>query len=297
MATSAPNIAFDNTTDAGFRAWGSGISAALSAVGLVQTADTGQINWGTVTHPVAAAVQGYEIWRFSDTLQATKPVFIKIEYGATSSAGQVALFLSVGTATNGAGTLSTLVTGRYVLTTVSSAVAAYASPLYVSGDGSSVNLFTTFSSSPTNAWNWSFGFSIERSRNADGTANGDGLSLFIQQSTGTSQSTSQYLSFTSALVSTANASGLPVPITAARLISYNTGAAVLALPLVVVTPKVQASPLGWLGCGFQDFPRGSTITLTIAGATHTYLCITGSSGAANAKSWDQTTLGILQRWE
>jgi hypothetical protein len=32
-------------------AWGSGIAAQIAAMGLVQTSDTGQINWATVTRP------------------------------------------------------------------------------------------------------------------------------------------------------------------------------------------------------------------------------------------------------
>ncbi len=110
MTTSAPTLTLNNTTDAFFRAWGSGISAALAAIGLVQTADTGQINWSTVTRPLAdLTAQGYEIWRFNDALQSTRPIFIKIEYGAgaaTGTAVSAALWITVGTSSNGAGTIT-----------------------------------------------------------------------------------------------------------------------------------------------------------------------------------------------
>jgi hypothetical protein len=94
-------------TDALFRSWGSAHSAALAAAGLVQTSDTGQINWVTVLKPAASAFGGYEIWRFADTLQATAPIFLKIEYGigAAVAATSAAIRVSIGTSTNGAGTL------------------------------------------------------------------------------------------------------------------------------------------------------------------------------------------------
>jgi hypothetical protein len=106
------------TNDAGYRAWGTAVNAAIAASGLVQTSDTGQINWTTVTKPTAATtVKGYEIWRFNDSLQSTAPVFIKIEYssGGNTSGNNQQLLFTVGTATNGAGTI----TGNTMGTSVS----------------------------------------------------------------------------------------------------------------------------------------------------------------------------------
>ncbi len=94
------------TTDAEFRTWGSTINAQLAAMGLVQTADTGQINWTTVLKPtVAQEIKGYEIWRFADTLQATAPVFVKLEFGSNGVSTRASIWVQVGIATNGAGTL------------------------------------------------------------------------------------------------------------------------------------------------------------------------------------------------
>jgi len=82
MATDTRNLPAFSNTDAEFRTWGSGIAAALQACGLVKTSDTGQIDWATVTRPGAShTAAGYEIYRFNDSLQATKPVLIKVEYG------------------------------------------------------------------------------------------------------------------------------------------------------------------------------------------------------------------------
>jgi hypothetical protein len=108
MTTSTFSAAPTNATDAEFRDWGSKLSDALAAVGMVKTADTGQIDWATVVKPAAISTyQGYEVWRFNDTLQATAPLFLKIEYGSgVSVATRPGLRLQVGKGTNGAGTLT-----------------------------------------------------------------------------------------------------------------------------------------------------------------------------------------------
>jgi hypothetical protein len=82
MPTDIRNLPAFISDDATFRVWGSGLAAQIAAMGLVQTSDTGQINWATVTRPAIGALAGYEMWRFNDALQATKPVFIRLDYGS-----------------------------------------------------------------------------------------------------------------------------------------------------------------------------------------------------------------------
>ena len=112
----------ENTSDATFRAWGSDIAAKLAIAGLVQTPDTGQVNWATVARPAASAYGGYEVWRFNDTLQGSAPVFIKIEYGASNNQTTPAIRVTVSSGTNGAGTPTGL---------VSAALTNYASGILV----------------------------------------------------------------------------------------------------------------------------------------------------------------------
>lgn len=103
----------DQTTDAAFRVWGLEFNGGLTAVGLTQTSDTGQINWSTVTRAVSGAVAGYEIWQFTDSLQSTVPVVFKIEYGSNSSANSVPqIWITVGTGSNGSGTITNILTAR-----------------------------------------------------------------------------------------------------------------------------------------------------------------------------------------
>jgi hypothetical protein len=218
MSTDTRTLTFDSTSDANFRAWGSGIAASLVAAGLVQTSDTGQINWTTVSRGAnpgtsVESIYGYEIYRFNDALQATKPVFIKVEYGvlwsvtsggATATPSQSVIYITVGTSTNGAGTVNSAVItsrNRYIGGTVfggsggSSPVSPFgaasaSSPCYTCGDGSSVAQALGITNNAQPIYTGTAVFSpdysslpayllIERSRNADGTANGDGLIVLM----------------------------------------------------------------------------------------------------------------------
>ena len=122
-----------HTTDAEFRAWGQELSTNLAASGLVQTADTGQINWTTVTRPGTGVAAGYEIWRFADS-----SIYLKIEYGTGNTATATSVWISVATGSNGSGTLTPagLTTTRtaFFNNTVPSAITPYTTYIYRSAD-------------------------------------------------------------------------------------------------------------------------------------------------------------------
>lgn len=109
MAIQTFSVAFDNTTDTTYRAWGSAISAALAALGWVQTTDTGQVNWTTATRSATSGTN-YEVWRTND---GSAPLYMKLEYVNTNSVSFPGIAVTLGFATNGAGTLTgTQVTPR-----------------------------------------------------------------------------------------------------------------------------------------------------------------------------------------
>lgn len=114
MTTASWNTPITHSTDAQFRAWGLEFSTKLAAIGLVQTADTGQINWGTATRPAINTMAGYEIWRFNDATQGSAPIFLKVEYGTGTTATFPGMFLTVATGSNGSGTLTGQSTTRTI---------------------------------------------------------------------------------------------------------------------------------------------------------------------------------------
>jgi|GEM_PF-5465204 len=319
MATANPTLTFDSTSDANFRAWGSGISSALQTCGLVQTTDTGQINWTTVTRTNVAYsgggienVVGYEIYKFNDSLQATVPVFIKIEYGyigddnASHSARVITapvLFITVSNATNGAGAMNgTLLSGRTRVaggtpesvgssTADGSGTTATPSPCFFSGNGSYINIALgvttvaqpTYSSVAGQTHYSSFPaiLTIERSLNTDGSINNNGVYLLTSKWT------------------TSDITPPTVPVPTSQMLSYSLGAA----------PVDSFWPIGWPGQGFgsgtfnatvslwpmmgytgaafqgsamlgiynSDIACGTVISTTVLGNTHSYVSLAGIS--------------------
>lgn len=102
MTTASATFAYDHSSDAGFRVWGKGVSDLLVAAGAVLTADTGQINWTTVTRPGAGASAGYEMFKFTDT---TGDWYLRVSYETAAVATYPALSFQIGASTNGAGVL------------------------------------------------------------------------------------------------------------------------------------------------------------------------------------------------
>jgi hypothetical protein len=60
--------------------WINEIHNSLIAFGWIRTSDTGQIDFSTVTRPTTTnTYQGYAVYRMADSLQATCPVYIRID--------------------------------------------------------------------------------------------------------------------------------------------------------------------------------------------------------------------------
>lgn len=99
-------FAYESSTDATYRTWGKGISDLLTAVGMTKTADTGQVDWATVTRP-AGSYNGYEIR--SVTWSSGETVVFKIEYGCETGTNYSPwLKIGYGSSSNGAGVLDSL---------------------------------------------------------------------------------------------------------------------------------------------------------------------------------------------
>jgi hypothetical protein len=171
--------------DATFRAWGSGIAAQIAAMGLVQTSDTGQINWATVARPAVNTIAGYEIWRFNDALQATKPVFIRLDYGTYTPVDRPRLITRVATATDGAGTLTGQVGTQITMVPLSSKSAGNVLPSLCSGSSSRLSLFTHVDPAGSGG---SYGMMIfvERPKTSAGVNTGDGIATWMASPNGIS---------------------------------------------------------------------------------------------------------------
>lgn len=105
MATQSSTTAVSHSSTANFRIWGGELSGMLTSAGLPKSGDTGQANWTTANRP-AANGSVYEIRYLNDSLHATNPLYFKIEYGTNDSAGNPCIWVTCGSSTNGAGTIT-----------------------------------------------------------------------------------------------------------------------------------------------------------------------------------------------
>lgn len=94
------------STTAEFRARGLELSDMLTALGFPKSADTGQMDWGTVNKPgTTNTAAGYEIRYLNDSLHGTKPCYVKFEFGV-SVLDRFNIWATIGSGTNGSGTIS-----------------------------------------------------------------------------------------------------------------------------------------------------------------------------------------------
>ncbi len=154
----------DNSTDAHFRDWAAAVYQAFVDAGWVEKLDTGRVtNWATQTVPSSAYV-----WNIFGPGDGGGTFYIKLEFGYSSTV--VRLRMSLGSGTDGAGTLTGSVIGPTYYGGSNYGATTY--PCYFSGDTNRINF-----------WMWrGFGgnppyFSIERTKNADGTDSADGVTF------------------------------------------------------------------------------------------------------------------------
>lgn len=179
MTTSSSQSTFSHNTDAEFRAWGKAVSDAVWFAGLTRTSDTGQIDWNTAVRAPANSMAGYEMYRFNDPLQATAPVFIRLEYRTGSSTNRPHMYMVVGSATDGAGNMVGMNTGQLDISYSASAtppigtyyptyactMPGYVAAMLGGGVGSSAAMFF---------------FAIERFRDDSGAATNEGVAVFYR---------------------------------------------------------------------------------------------------------------------
>lgn len=265
MATFTTAFSLTQTTDALFRVWGSGFAAAWAALGWVQTGDTGQINWLTVTRPLAANTKmGYEIWRFNDALQATSPVFVRIDYGSGSATNNPRMWLTWGTGTDGAGnmnpgSLETFTIGRAGSdTTVRTA--------YFSGGTGRGCFFTGLNVAASVGC---FGFGVERTKDAAGADTGDGLLLIYGEGVPSTATTwrQQYYQLGIGSQGTETTLGALMPTVGSGV----TGGDTAIYPLWFGKGPFLPYGMNFFAFFSADITAMVTISLTVYGGGHTYL--------------------------
>lgn len=256
----------DNSSSARFQAWGGLVSSSLAAMGLVQTSDTGQIAaWSGGSAPTAPGaantVQGYEIWRFNDALQATVPVFIKIEYGSGNSASNPGLWLTVGSNSNGSGTLGGQLMTRYQASSCANSSSQTGTCVF-SGDTNRVGvaLFVNYPSAAQ-------AFFIERTKNTDGSDSS--LGVLVTQFNCANNRLIQFIPASGTVPSAIFNTNIMPPTGSGSSGSLGSD--------VAVYPHLHTKGGGYLNAGMScvgyfngDISAYSTFVLTMYGNSHTF---------------------------
>lgn len=177
------------STNANIQGLATAVAAALQAIGLVRTGDTGQMNTATITYPGAAqGSAGYEIRRFDDPLQASYPIYIRWDAMRSANANAPAVRFRFGTGTDGAGNLinewSALNYTGTTLTTEDAfpGIAASTRAVWASGVQSAAEARASliYAPDPTSDFaSVGFHMVVQRTVDANGAPTGDGFFAFV----------------------------------------------------------------------------------------------------------------------
>jgi hypothetical protein len=302
MATSTGNFVFDNSSLANFKSWAQAISNAFAAFGWTQTADTGQVVWGSIG-AVPASTYVYEVWKANDAQAATLPIFVKVEYGFSATSPRVRV--TPGTGSNGTGTITGAVSAApWELETNTAAQGATTFPCFFSGDAGEFRMFM-WSSTTVNV---GLLFCIERAKDSSGNKTTSYFTVLNANANASNAAATSTFQNQQSVLSTSLIGNRDTGIIAPAL-TNNSGSGsfngtVAALPVLPIIGKVGNPMLGVMAVAAADVSDGATVTVTsMYGGTHTYVAARGSGAtpgyslALGHRSLNPTAMALLMRYE
>lgn len=292
MATSTASLASNSSNNAQIRLSAGFIESMLTSAGWVQTADTGQTAAASLvgnTNPNTSV--GYQIWRMNDTLQATKPVYMKIEFGAGPVSSALGIWFTFGTSTNGAGTLTGQVGTRMLVSSQANSLTTL--PCYASGSTNRLSAAMFFSYGTSNTTFW---FSVERSKDANLADSGDGVIFQASWAGYNGNGIYQFLPFTGTIRAAQTSPCVPA-FGIGNMGSLASGNQFGALPILPYDVLGPVNPgLGALVYYAPDTAQQNNITVVIKGVNHTYMTLgTPYTWGAAAGNW--TSSAYMIRYE
>jgi hypothetical protein len=295
----------DQSTTAHFNAWFNEVITALfTTLTLTQTGDTGQISTGgSVAIPSTQTSAGYVIGRFNDTLQSTVPIFFKLEFGTGATSAGPQMWLTVGTGSNGSGTITgtTISTRGAVL---NGSAPASTSTSYTSRFAYNATYgiaWMAFKLGGVTGGNAMGAFFINRSTDATGATTGKGVDVTVNSLATNGSSTSggvrQSLAFdTGAVIGATGTTSIAWGAWPMLTTTTSDGGNVSVIPCFGAYPFLGYNSqlaLGLVG----EIAIGSTYSLAMIGATAlTYIslgCCFGSSVLLAANGTGINTLNAL----
>jgi hypothetical protein len=319
MSTSAPSNIFAQDTDAHFQLWYNGVITMLfTALGVVQTADTGQIGL-TATRPASSTSAGYVIGRFNDPLQSTVPIFFKLEFGSGVANTNPQMWLTVGTGSNGSGTITNggggAVSTRCSLMNGSAATgsgALVSRACYLNTTQAAILWLAVAYGGVTvgGSTNASYGgFVIMRTTDASGNASGTGITI-LTVNNGAGSLAGGLTNGFEQNISIANAAVIPaapangwnsLPSNAFFVLSLTStleGSTAFVAPCYTVDPVIRYSAYA-ASVLISDFAVGSTTSLAIVGANPMTFISAGNifGSLLGMDGSTQTTRSLVLPWQ
>lgn len=178
MATRTSTIINPTNAANAIRDWAQFVEDTLVTTGgWVVTSDTGQTLPSALVTPGSINTKaGYRIYRMDDSLQSTYPVFIRFDFGCAGSVSYPGIWLTIGTGSNGTGTITGKLFDGAAATNPQVSAGAATSPLTNTCYGSAANnrvSIALFVAPSTN--NYTLVLTIERTKDSSGADTGDGL--------------------------------------------------------------------------------------------------------------------------
>lgn len=290
MATAIALATISANDDATFRLWGKSYSDTLQAAGatkLTAGEASGQINWATVTYPAAPGYAGYEMYRFSDTLQTTYPVIIKITYGRGS---YPQIIVQVGKAQDGAGTFVGLTTTAVTYThTQNYAVPTLAANRVAAGSN---YLVFHFGFNPGAGTNQPYFLSVERTKTAAGLDTNRGIAV-LHGNAANAWSNHLY-AFDGGEISKNDSTKLEVLVPSVG--HGSTGTITAVYPAWYYAGPYAGQHTGVVFAFPGNVTSGVSFTVTIAGSSKTYLPLTSQYDAGLLARLNITLVTCI-RWD
>lgn len=303
MSTATGNYVQDNSSLANFKNWAQAISNAFSGFGWTQTADTGQVNWGSIAS-VPASTYVYEIWKAADALASSMPIYVKVEYGFSSTSPRIRM--TVGTGSNGTGTINGQVCDNTPWQIDSTGVTnqgATTFPCYFSGSAGEFRMMMWAQNTPNTSTSvtQTFFFAIERAKDASGNDAVGYITVFHADNGATASNAANNGQQT--LNTTAKGKFDGGIIGMALTTSSNSGTAngtTAAFPVFPIFGLIENPCLGLMTCADADVTDQSSCTVAnMYGSTHTYKAFRGQnfSLVIGSRSSAGASMAILMRYE
>lgn len=256
MSTTTFMLTPTQTTDTEFRAIVNAVHTAMvTTAGFSVASDTGQFDLTTGTKPsVTSAEKGFRMYQSNDGVSPT--YYVRIGFGAGSALTTPRIFVNVGLATNGAGTLTGNASGSGSVDLTADTTARTCYMSYATG-----RLWMALCADHPTASSQMLVL-LERFRTSAGGNNTTGVSVVVRNAAVSSSGPTM-------------SGAVPVSGTVANGTSgINNGTGVVGADTYlspIYTGKPHGALLSALGFFSGDIGTGVTFTATHYGATHTFL--------------------------